>query len=73
VFQAEKHPGGGKQYNTRGRDKRHVRVSDSSEDHISDKEDSDFEPQPSRKKKTTANKNNTKTFYRGTHDTLDGR
>jgi hypothetical protein len=63
VFQAEEHPGGGKQYNMRGREKRHIRVSDSSDDHISEEEDSDLEQQPSRKKKTAVN----------TKTTLDGR
>jgi hypothetical protein len=57
----------------RSREKRHVRVNDSSDDHISEEEDSDFEQQPSRKKKTAINKDSTKTFYRGTHDTVDGR
>ena len=74
MFQAEEHPGGGKQYNTRAREKRQIRVSDSSDDHISE-EDSDFQQQPSwNKKPPSAKKNNTKTFYRGTYDnTFDGR
>ena len=70
MFQAEEHPGGGKQYNTRARERRQVRVTDSSDDHISE-EDSDFQQQPSwNKKPPTANKDNTKSFY---GDTLDGR
>ena len=60
IFQAEERT---KQYNTRGREKQHVRVSDSGDDHISE-EDSDFQPQPSRKK-TTTNKDNTESFYGG--------
>lgn len=55
----------------RGREKQpngsRVRVSDSSDGHISyEDEDDDFQPQPSRKKKaTTAEKGNTKSFYGG--------
>ena len=67
MFQAEEHPGGGKQYNTRAREKRQVRVSNSSDDHISE-EDSDFQQQPSWSKKPPSD--NTKSFYGGT---LGGR
>ena len=47
-------------------------MSDSSDDLLSE-EDSDFQQQYSWNKKTTVNTNKTKTFYRGTHGTLDGR
>ena len=62
IFQAEE---GRKQYKLRGREKQHVKVSDSSDDHISE-EDNDFQPQPSWKK-TTTTKGRADRFYRGVY------
>ena len=55
-----------KKYNTRGREKLHVRFSDGSDVH-SYEEDDDFESPPSRKK-TATSKGNTKSFYGSSDD-----